>query len=791
MNEKALHTLEYDKIIQKLVGYAVSPMAKERAAELRPSSALSDIVIWQQETTEATGMALKKGAPSFGGFREIRPQLKRASMAGVLSVAELMAIGEFAYVCRKVKNYARKENKDEVYPRLDEYFDLIIPLDKLENEISRCILSETEIADDASAGLRSVRKEIKISNDRVKDHLNSVINSSAYRNMLQDFVITIRNDRYCVPVKAEYRSSFPGMIHDQSNTGSTLFMEPLSVIQLNNKIKELQAKEKEEIEKILLMLSDLVTANAISIEGNLELLTQLDFIFAKAALSMAMDGTQPVFNTKGYIDIHKGRHPLLDPKTVVPTDIYLGKEFTTLLITGPNTGGKTVALKTLGLFTLMGQAGLHIPAFDNSELAVFDNVFADIGDEQSIEQSLSTFSAHMTNIVRIMDQVTDNSLVLFDELGAGTDPTEGAALAIAIIQALLERKIRTAVTTHYSELKVFALSTDHVENACCEFSVETLRPTYKLLIGIPGKSNAFAISKRLGLQDYILDSAKEFISQDEAKFEDVITDLEISKKSVKIEQERAEEYRREAEALKKEVERQKEKTKQQKEKILEKAREEAKQIYVKAKEEADSIIKEMNKQAKEANNKNKALEQRQKLNEKLSTMQQDFLRSKRVKPNHKAPENLKVGDRVYVISFDQNGEVLAAPDKNKEVMVQMGIMKMKVPVAELMLDDTPQPKEKQQKKQQPARAKLSKSQFISAEIDCRGQLVDEAIANIDKYIDDAYLSGLKQVVIIHGKGTGALRAGVQNYLKMNSHVKSYRPGTFGEGEAGVTVVELK
>ena len=790
MNEKALHTLEYDKIIQKLVGYAVSPMAKERAAELRPSAALSDIVIWQQETTEATVMALKKGSPSFGGFREIRPQLKRASMAGVLSVAELMAIGEFAYVCRKVKNYARKENKDEVYPRLDEYFDLIIPLDKLENEISRCILSETEIADDASPGLRSVRKEIKISNDRVKDHLNSVINSSAYRNMLQDFVITIRNDRYCVPVKAEYRSSFPGMIHDQSNTGSTLFMEPLSVIQLNNKIKELQAKEKEEIEKILLMLSDLVTANAISIEGNLELLTQLDFIFAKAALSIAMDGTQPVFNTKGYIDIHKGRHPLLDPKTVVPTDIYLGKEFTTLLITGPNTGGKTVALKTLGLFTLMGQAGLHIPAFDNSELAVFDNVFADIGDEQSIEQSLSTFSAHMTNIVRIMDQVTDNSLVLFDELGAGTDPTEGAALAIAIIQALLEREIRTAVTTHYSELKVFALSTDHVENACCEFSVETLRPTYKLLIGIPGKSNAFAISKRLGLQEYILDSAKEFISQDEAKFEDVITDLEISKKSVKIEQERAEEYRREAEALKKEVERQKEKTKQQKEKILEKAREEAKQIYVKAKEEADSIIKEMNKQAKEANNKNKALEQRQKLNEKLSTMQQDFLKSKRVKPNHKAPENLKVGDRVYVISFDQNGEVLAAPDKNKEVMVQMGIMKMKVPVAELMLDDTPQPKEKQQKKQ-PARAKLSKSQFISAEIDCRGQLVDEAIANIDKYIDDAYLSGLKQVVIIHGKGTGALRAGVQNYLKMNSHVKSYRPGTFGEGEAGVTVVELK
>ena len=736
MNEKALHTLEYDKIIEKLVGYAVSPTAKERAAALRPSAAMSDIIAWQEETTEATAMTLKKGTPSFGGFREIRPQLKRASMAGILSIAELMAMGEFAYVCRKVKNYGKKENKDEVYARLDEYFDLITPLDKLENEISRCILSETEIADDASAGLRSVRREIKASNERVKEHLNGVINSSAYRNMLQDFVITIRNDRYCVPVKAEYRSSFPGMIHDQSNTGSTLFMEPLSVIQLNNKIKELQAKEKEEIEKILIALSDLVTANAFAIEGNLELLTQLDFIFAKANLSLAMDGTQPMFNTKGYIDIHKGRHPLLDKKTVVPTDIYLGKDFTTLMITGPNTGGKTVALKTLGLFTLMGQAGLHIPAFDHSQLAVFDHVFASIGDEQSIEQSLSTFSAHMTNIVSIMDEVTDKSLVLFDELGAGTDPTEGAALAVAIIQALLDRKIRTAVTTHYSELKVFALTTEGVENACCEFDVETLRPTYRLLIGIPGKSNAFAISKRLGLQEYILSAAREFISRDEARFEDVITDLEISKKSVKFEQERAETYRREAEALKKEVERQKEKTREQKEKILAKAREDAKQLYIRAKEEADGIIKEMNKQAKAENNRTKALEQRQKLNERLSSMQQDFLKSKKVKPNHKAPESLKPGDRVYVISFDRNGEVLTAPDKNKEVMVQMGMMKMKVPMAELMLDDTPEPKEKQ-KKQQPTKAKFSKSQFISAEIDCRGQLVDEAIANIDKYIDPA------------------------------------------------------
>ncbi len=734
-------------------------------------------------------MVLRKGAPSFGGFREIRPQLKRASMAGMLSVGELMAVGEFLYVCRKAINYAKRENKAEIYERLDEYFELIVPLATLENEISRCIVSETEISDDASPGLRSIRKEIKISNDRVKDHLNSIISSSAYRNMLQDFVITIRNDRYCVPVKSEYRSTFPGMIHDQSNTGSTLFMEPLSVIQLNNKIKELQAREKEEIEKILIALSDMVTANAVTLEANLELLTQLDFIFAKAALSLSMGGTQPLFNTRGYVNIQKARHPILDAKTVVPIDIYLGKDFTTLLITGPNTGGKTVALKTLGLFSLMGQAGLHIPAFDHSQLAVFDEVFADIGDEQSIEQSLSTFSAHMTNIVRVMDEVTDNSLVLFDELGAGTDPTEGAALAIAIIKALLERNIRTAVTTHYSELKVFALSTEGVENACCEFSVETLRPTYRLLIGIPGKSNAFAISKRLGLQDYILESAREFISQDEARFEDVITDLEISKKSVAFEQERAEQYRREAETLKQEVERQKEKTREQKEKILEKAREEARQIYARAKEEADSIIKEMNRQAKEKNNRQQMLDQRAKLNENLSSMQVDFLKSKKNKPAHKAPDKLQAGDRVYVISFDQNGVALTAPDKNKDVMVQMGAMKMKVPLAELMLDDTPQPKER--KRQAAPKAKTTKSQFISAEIDCRGQLVDEALANIDKYIDDAYLSGLKQVIIIHGKGTGALRAGVQNYLRTNSHVKSYRPGAYGEGEAGVTVVELK
>ena len=791
MNEKALKKLEYDKIIKKLMDFAVSPMAKEKAEALLPYTAMTDITQAQQETTEAVSMILRKGTLTLGGFREIRPQMKRAAMDGVLSMGELMNIGSFLYVCRRAKEYAKHENKTESYEKLDALFELIQPIVSLENEITKCILSETEMSDTASAALHKIRREIKQSHEKVKDQLNSIIASSAYKNMLQDPVVTIRNDRYCVPVKSEYRSTFPGMIHDQSNTGSTVFMEPLSVVQLNNKIKQLQAEEKKEIEKILLELSEKVTEQREILQANMEVLTHLDFVFAKGNLSLSINGTQPLFNLKGYINIQKARHPLLEEKKVVPISIYLGKDFTTLLITGPNTGGKTVALKTLGLFTLMGQAGLHIPAFDHSQLAVFDNVFADIGDEQSIEQSLSTFSAHMSNIVTILEEVTPYSLVLFDELGAGTDPTEGAALALSIIESLRKRKIRTAVTTHYSELKVYALSTEGVENACCEFDIETLRPTYRLLIGIPGKSNAFAISKRLGLSDEIIEGAKEFISHDEARFEDVITDLEISKKSVAFEQERAEQYRKEAERLKEEVAYQKNKTKEQKEKILSRAREEARQIYQQAKEEADNIIKQMNQTAKESADRQKLSQQRSAIKAKLSSMQEAFLKSPKKKSTHKPPQQLQPGDKVYVISFDQSGTALCAPDKNKEVMVQMGSMKIKVPLSELMLDDTPKPKNETPKKMISTNVKAGKSQYISAEIDCRGQLVEEALGNIDKYLDDAYLSGLKQVTIIHGKGTGALRSAVQTYLRTNSHVKSYRPGVYGEGEMGVTVVELK
>ena len=792
MNEKALKTLEYTKIRERLTAQALSPMGKEKCNELVPLDDLSEIIREQRETTEAVNMALKKGRLPLGGIKDIRSHLERAKAGGVLAIDELMAVGEFLYVCRKVKNYSKQENKSDIFPVLEDYFEIVKTINTVENEINRCILNEQEVSDDASSGLRAVRREIRNANGSIRDKLNSIIYSAAYKTMLQDAVITILNDRYCVPVRAEYQSSFPGMVHDRSNTGSTVFMEPTAVIQLNNKIKELQSKEKEEIEKILAELTSIVAENADVMEANLNVIGHLDFVFAKAELSLKMNGSEPKFNNDGIIDIRKGRHPLLDEKAVVPIDINIGRDFNTLLITGPNTGGKTVALKTLGLFTIMGQAGLHIPAFDSSELAVFDEVFADIGDEQSIEQSLSTFSAHMTNIVRILENVTSKSLVLFDELGAGTDPTEGAALAMAIIQHLHEMNVRTAVTTHYSELKVYALSTDGVENACCEFNVDTLRPTYKLLIGIPGKSNAFAISKKLGLPDFVINSAKDFISSENVKFEDVITDLEISKKSVIYEQERAEQYRKEAERLKNEVEAQRAKINEQKEKIISDARAEARMVYQQAKEESDRIIKELNKAAREKAGQNKLNEKRSELKGKVSAMDELIEKSRRKKVATVKPiKDLKQGDDVYVLSFDRTGTALSAPDSNGDVMVQCGNMKIKVPLTELTYYEAKKEQKQNNSRNISSKVRAGKSQYIASEIDCRGQNVEEGIGNIDKYLDDAYLAGLKTVTIIHGKGTGVLRAAVQKYLRTNPHVKSYRPGTFGEGEMGVTIVELK
>ena len=793
MNEKALKTLEYTKIRDRLSALALSPMGKEKCDELVPMHDIDAITREQKETTEAVNMSLKKGRLPLGGIKDIRTQLGRAEAGGVLGIEELMAVGDFLYVCRKVKNYAKQENKADVFPVLEDYFEIVKTITNLEKEISRCIVNEQEISDDASSGLRTVRREIRNANGSIRDKLNTIIYSAAYKNMLQDAVITIRNDRYCVPVRSEYQSSFPGMVHDRSNTGSTVFMEPTAVIQLNNKIKELQAKEKEEIEKILAMLSAMVAENVDVIEANINVIAHLDFIFAKSELSLKMNGAEPIFNTNGIIDIRKGRHPLLDEKKVVPIDINLGKDFNTLLITGPNTGGKTVALKTLGLFTLMGQAGLHIPAFDSSQLAVFDDVFADIGDEQSIEQSLSTFSAHMTNTVSIINSVTPNCLVLFDELGAGTDPTEGAALAMAIIQLLHKMNVRTAVTTHYSELKVYALSTEGVENACCEFDVETLRPTYRLLIGIPGKSNAFAISKKLGLPDYVIDSAKEFISSENVKFEDVITDLEISKKTVVYEQERAEQFRKEAERLKNEVEKQRAKINDQREKILADARNEARMVYQQAKEESDRIIKEMNKAMREKSaNQNKMNEKRSELKSKVEKMDEAISKAQKKKVAAVKPiQNLKAGDNVYVVSFDKTGVALSAPDSNGDVMVQTGNMKLKVPLNELTYYEPKKEPKSNASRNISTKVRAGKSQYIASEIDCRGQNVEEGLGNIDKYLDDAFLAGLKTVTIIHGKGTGVLRAAVQKYLRTNPHVRTFRPGVYGEGEMGVTIVELK
>lgn len=792
MQKKVLQKLEYNKIIDMLVGVAVSPMAKEICEKFQPSTDIREIKLWQDETEEAVAMLLKRGTIPLGGIKDIRGAVGRIRLGANLSAYELLCVGEVLRVCKKVKNYARDERDTNTYPLLDVIFEEVAPLTPVYTEIDRCIISKDEIADQASTTLKNIRREINLTHERVKQQLNKIIQSSSSKTMLQDAVITMRGDRYCVPVKSEYRSQFKGLIHDQSSTGSTLFIEPMAVVQLNNALRELYLKEKEEIERILEQLSEMVQGYYEEIKLDLSALTRLDVIFAKGQLALKLNATKPIFNDRGYVNIKKGRHPLLDKKTVVPIDVYLGKDFTTLMITGPNTGGKTVTLKTIGLFTLMGQSGLHIPALDQSELSVFKKVFADIGDEQSIEQSLSTFSSHMVNIVDILKDVDEESLVLFDELGAGTDPTEGAALAMAILQTLHARQIRTVATTHYSELKVYALSTDGVENACCEFDIKTLQPTYKLLIGIPGKSNAFAISKRLGLMDDIIELAKEQIEQNDVRFEDLISDLEMNKKKAEYEKQRATRYRQEAENLRKETENYKEKVTSQKERILNEAREEARKMVQDAKDEADEILKQLNKAARESGkaiNFSELEGQRSKLREKLSDVEKDMNKSTKKKPTKAA--DVKKGDRVFVATFNQEAVALTDPDSKGDVMVQAGIMKLKVNA--INLEVLPEKQEHKVSKKKPTAARKrggGKTMHISPEIDVRGCTVDEAVSEIDKYVDDAFLSNLPQITIIHGKGTGALRAGIHKYLKRNKHVKTYRLGAYGEGEAGVTIVEL-
>ncbi len=791
MNNKALQILEYNKIIDRLTDKATSEPGRKLCRDLQPMIALEEIEHAQRETSDALSRLFKKGSTSFGGNKDLSWCIKSMEVGSALSSAELLQIAAMLENTGRVKAYGRNDREDAPGDSLDEYFNGLEPLTNLANEIRRCILSEEEIADDASPALKHIRRKKTLTNDKIHSQLTSMVNGS-YRTYLQDAVVTMRNDRYCIPVKAEYKGQVPGMVHDQSSTGSTFFIEPAAVVSLNNELKELDLKEKEEIETILADLSAQAGEHTDALAENQRLMTTLDFIFAKAALAMDENGTLPIFNTEHRLKLRKGRHPLLDKKKVVPIDIELGTDFDLLVITGPNTGGKTVSLKTVGLLTLMGQAGLHIPALDRSELSIFTEVYADIGDEQSIEQNLSTFSSHMTSIVSILQNADADSLCLFDELGAGTDPTEGAALATAILDDLHTRGIRTMATTHYSELKVYALSTPFVENACCEFNVETLRPTYRLLIGIPGKSNAFAISSKLGLSDAIIESAKKHITEDKESFEDLLTNLENSR--VTIEKERLEiaSYKEEIKSLKQRLESKQEKIDQSKERILREANEEARQILQDAKEVADEAIRTFQKAGTSSI---KDLEQsRQKVRDKISEKNAKLSLKTPEKPTHKLlkPNQIKPGDRVKVVSMGLTGIVSSQPDRNGKLFVQCGIIRSQVNLNDLvLLEEETVTTTSPMQRTSSGKLKMSKSYSISTEINLLGKTVDEALSSLDKYLDDAYLAHLPSVRIVHGKGTGALRKAVQDYLRRCKYVKSYRQGEYGEGDAGVTIAEFK
>lgn len=794
MNEKVLRTLEYTKIIDKLTEKASSEPGKRLCRELVPMTDLEQIRLAQVQTRDALSMLFAKGSTSFGGNKDVSMSLRSLEIGSTLSIPELLKIAGLLDNVNRIKAYGRTVRDDEKETSLTDYFERLEPLTPLANEINRCILSEEEIADDASPGLKHVRRSIALIGEKIHSQLTSMVNGS-YRSYLQDAVITMRDNRYCIPVKSEYKSQVPGMVHDQSSTGSTFFIEPAAIVNLNNQLKELTIKEKEEIEAVLASLSSQAAESISEISEDQKIMTFLDFVFAKASLAMEENATMPLFNQEHYINIRKGRHPLLSPKKVVPIDIHLGKDFDLLVVTGPNTGGKTVSLKTVGLFTLMGQAGLHIPALDRSELSIFTEVFADIGDEQSIEQSLSTFSSHMTSIVSILQKADENSLCLFDELGAGTDPTEGAALAIAILDHLHTRGIRTMATTHYSELKVYALSTDFVENACCEFNVETLAPTYRLLIGIPGKSNAFAISQKLGLPDYIIQAAKEQINAEDKSFEDLLTDLENSRLTIEKERLEIASYKEEIKTLKERLQTKNEKIDSAKEKILREANEKAREILQDAKNVADETIRVYQKAGPNASLKD--LEKTRdrlrgeigKKNEKLALKTQDPKKGRQIKP-----EQLKIGDSVKILSMGLNGTVSSLPDHKGNLFVQCGIMRSQANVKDLVYADAeaaPAASVLQRKPSSAGKVKMSKSFSISPEINLLGKTVDEALAELDKYLDDAYLAHLSTVRVVHGKGTGALRSAVQSHLKRVKYVKSYRLGEYGEGDAGVTIVTFK
>ncbi|MFI3237843.1 MAG: endonuclease MutS2 [Lachnospiraceae bacterium] len=790
MNKKGLQILEYHKIIELLTNKATSAPGKELCETLIPSTDLEEIELAQLQTSDALARIFAKGNPSFGHTKDFGFAMKSLEIGSVLSCSELLRLANFLENVSRVKSYSRTEKESTLSDSLAELFDTLQPLTPISTEIRKCIISEDELADDASPGLKHVRRQLQIVGDRIHTQLNSLLNGSM-RSMLQDAVITMRNNRYCLPVKSEYKNHVQGMIHDQSSSGSTFFIEPAAIVSLNNQIRELEIKEQEEIDIILADLSVSASSYTEEITENQRIMTLLDFIFAKAHLALDMNATKPVFNNAHLIQIRGGRHPLLDKKKVVPIDIHLGKDFDLLIVTGPNTGGKTVSLKTVGLFTLMGQAGLHIPALDRSQLGLFTKVYADIGDEQSIEQSLSTFSSHMTNIVTILKYADSNSLCLFDELGAGTDPTEGAALAISILNHLHDRGIRTMATTHYSELKLYALSTPFVENACCEFDVASLRPTYRLLIGIPGKSNAFAISEKLGLPKKIIVGAKRQISSENESFEDVIADLETSRIALERDQKELETYKKEIESLREQMKTNQAKMQESKEKILREANEKARAILQEAKEVADETIRSMTKA--KSNTVGDLEKERQKLRNKISEKNEKLtLKNTQPSTTKKLTEkDIKIGDSIKVLSTGFTGTISSMPDKKGNVFIQCGIMKSQVKLTDLMLiADEPAPKGVLQS-MNTSKIKMSKSFQISPEINLLGCTIDEAISRLDKYLDDAYLSHLGSVRIVHGKGTGALRGAVAQHLKRATYIKSFRLGEYGEGDAGVTIAEFK
>ncbi len=792
MDHKTLTKLEFDKVVDLLTTQATCPGGVRSCRSLKPYTDINKIETAQEQTQAAFTRIVKKGRLSFSGCDPVSDSLKRLEIGGTLGAGELLRICKVLKAAGRAKSYGRHETVDEAADCLDVYFDQIEPLTNLAGEIERCIISEEEISDEASPGLKHIRRQISLAGDKIHSTLSSLVNGPL-RSYLQDALITMRGDRYCIPVKAEYRSQVPGMIHDQSSTGSTLFIEPMSIVKLNNDLKELYGKEQEEIQVILADLSNETAGHVDAIRADYKAMTELDFIFARGALALSMNASRPLFNNERRIRIRQGRHPLLDPKTVVPISLTLGEDFDLLIITGPNTGGKTVSLKTVGLFTLMGQAGLHIPALDRSELGVFTNVFADIGDEQSIEQSLSTFSSHMTNIVSFLKHITPDSLVLFDELGAGTDPTEGAALAIAILEHLHRQGIRTMATTHYSELKVFALSAKGVENACCEFDVATLRPTYRLLIGIPGKSNAFAISSRLGLPDYIIDEARKQLSEQEESFEDLLTDLEQSRRTIDKEKEEISAYRRELEKLKNETAARQEKLDAQRDRILEEANDKARAILEEAKEMADETMKNFRRFGRENISAAEMEKERERLRKKIaSTGSGKKLETAKPRKQHK-PGDFKLGESVRVLSLNLNGTVTSLPDAKGNVNVQMGILNSQVNISDLeIIEEKPvYSAAKNLRRNSQGKMKMGKSMSVSPEINLLGKTVDEAVAELDKYLDDAYLAHISQVRIVHGKGTGALRSGIHKYLRRQKHVKEFHLAAFGEGDAGVTIVEFK